>query len=378
MPQQTYRRLFDIPAYVHYLNCAYMSPQLRSVTSIGHEAVDRKTHPWDISPQAFFEDCESLRTKFAQIICGDGDGVAIVPSASYGLQIAVQNLGDKTGKNILVLSEQFPSNVYPWIEAARTNGGKVVEVTRGDGGWTPSLLRAIGPDTGVVAVPHCHWTDGSLVDLEKVRRDCDQVGAALVVDASQSLGAMPFDINKIRPDFVVSVGYKWLFGPYATALMWVAPEYREGTPIEHNWINREGSDDFARLVEYRDSFQVGARRFDVGEKSNFVLVPMLNRALDQILSWGVGNTAASLGQLTGDIAERAKSIGLEVDDEEERSPHMIGLRFPGEVPAGLSEDLIKRRIYVSFRSNSMRVSPHLYNTIEEGKMLVDAISGHLK
>src|SRR5207302_9711371 len=114
-----------------------------------------------------------------------------------------------------------------------------------------------------------------------------EVGAALVVDVTQSLGASPLNVTDVQPDFLVSAAYKWLLGPYSLGFLYVAPQHRQGTPIEFPWINREGSEDFAQLVNYRSTFQPGARRFDVGVKSNFILLPMAIVALQQILQCGV-------------------------------------------------------------------------------------------
>ena len=109
-----------------------------------------------------------------------------------------------------------------------------------------------------------HWTDGSLIDLAAVSARAQDVGARLVIDGSQSIGAMPLDVGALQPDFVVTVGYKWLLGPFGLGYLYVAEQHRNGEPIEHNWIVRSGSEDFARLIDYRDTYQPGARRFDVG------------------------------------------------------------------------------------------------------------------
>src|SRR5581483_5991752 len=115
--------------------------------------------------------------------------------------------------------------------------------------------------TAVVTVSNCHWTDGSLIDLYRVGERARQVGAAFVVDASQSLGAYPVDVARAQPDFLVTVGYKWLMGPYGLSYLYVAPRWRErGVPIEESWLTRAGSEDFARLVDYTESYRDGARR----------------------------------------------------------------------------------------------------------------------
>jgi selenocysteine lyase/cysteine desulfurase len=114
-------------------------------------------------------------------------------------------------------------------------------------------LAAIGEQTAIVAVPHCHWTDGGLIDLVQVGERARQVGAALVVDGCQSVGALPLKIDEVQPDFVVTASYKWLLGPYTLGFMWMAPKHRQGTPLEHNWIIRANRREFAPTVPRRSA-----------------------------------------------------------------------------------------------------------------------------
>ena len=250
----------------------------------------------------------------------------------------------------------------PWRELAAQTGASLVTIPRpADSDWTAALLAAIDERTAIAALPHCHWTDGGLVDLAVVGRRLRDVGAALVVDATQSLGALPFDVAAIDPDFMVAASYKWLLGPYSLGFLYVAPRHQQGRPLEHNWIARAGSEDFAGLVNYRDAFQPGARRFDVGERSNFALMPMAIAALEQILAWSLPAIQSTLGAVTADIAGRAAGIGLGAVPANLRAPHFLGLRFPSGVPSGLPERLAAAQVFVSVRGDAMRVTPHLYN-----------------
>lgn len=373
LPSQ--RDLFDIPEDVTYLNCAYMSPQLRSVRETGEKALSFKSEPWKVTPKDFFEESENARDLFARICGADAEGVAIIPSVSYGVAVAAANLPVHRGQNILLLDEQFPSNVYPWRELARRRGAGLVTVPRPqDNDWTAAILNRVDEDTAIIATPNCHWTDGSLVDLVRVGAAAREVDAALVVDATQSLGAYPLDVSEARPDFLVSAGYKWLLGPYSLGFMYVGEKHREGMPIEHNWIVRERSEDFARLVDYRDGFQPGARRYDVGERSNFVLMPMATTAMRQILDWGIENISETVGSLTDRIEKGAAEIGLGSTAVDYRGRHMIGLRLGPDAPEDLAARLASRNVFVSVRGGSLRVSPHLYNNEEDVDRLFESLA----
>jgi len=364
-----------VPGGISYLNCAYMGPLLRETREIGERSVGRKSRPWEVTPKDFFEEAEEARTLFARLVGGDANGVAIVPSVSYGMAVATANVPVGRGERVLILEEQFPSNVYPWRELVKKKEADLVAVPRPDDyDWTRAVLERLDGRTAVVAVPNCHWTDGSLLDLVEIGRRAREVGAALVVDGIQSLGAHPFDVREVRPDFLIASSYKWMLGPYGVGFMYVGEAYREGAPIEHNWINRRGSEEFSRVVDYQDVFQPGARRYDVGERSNFVLLPMVVTALRRILGWGVENVSETIGGLTDLVEEEAGRLGIGTVPKERRARHMIGLKLGPEAPGGLAARLAAEGIFVSERGGSIRVSPHLYNTEEDVKRLFAALA----
>src|SRR5262249_8310857 len=160
------RDLFEIPQDVTYLNCANMSPQLRTVTQAGVAAVHSKASPWTLRVGDWFASTERLRTLFARIVNAEPDGVAIVPSVSYGISLAAANVPIAAGQSIVLLDGEFPSNVYAWRELARRSAAVVRTVARPSGGdWTEPVVEAIDAGTAVIAVPNCHWTDGRFVDL---------------------------------------------------------------------------------------------------------------------------------------------------------------------------------------------------------------------
>ena len=375
MPLPSQRHLFELPDGVTYLNCAYMSPQLRSVRAAGEAALGMKAQPWRLKPEDFFTHPERLRGLFARLVGADADGVALVPSASYGMAVAAANLRVREGQRLVVLAEEFPSNLYPWRELARRSRAEVVTVAcPEDGDWTRAVLAQVDAHCALVAVPHCHWTDGSWLDLARVGARAREVGAALAVDGTQSVGALPLDVGVVRPDFLVAAGYKWLMGPYSQGYLYVSPQYREGVPLEQNWVVRQGSEDFSRLVDYRDAYQPGARRFDVGERSNFQLVPMAAAALSQVLEWGVEEIQGTLRVLTDRIARGATELRLEVAPASHRVGHLIGLRRRGGYAPVVAQRLAALDLHVSVRGDTLRVSPHLYNTPEDVDRLLAALA----
>ena len=377
LPNQ--RHLFDIPDDVAYLNCATMGPMPRAAVLAGNTGLSRKAQPWAITTDDFFKDTDSLRPKLARLIHADTDGIAFVPSASYAMATAAQNITLERGQSIVLMADQFPSNVYVWRDLAERSGASIKTVTASGENMSVSeaMLEAIGPETGLVACPQIRWTDGIKLDLDAISAKCRRVGAALVLDLTQSCGAMPFDADRVKPDFMVAAGYKWMLGPYATGFMYVAPRHRNGRPLEFNWINREGSRDFTQLTNYTDSIERNAQRFDMGERSNFALLPAAEAALDLLLEWGVSRIEQTLRDVNQRLAERLNAIGLICPDEADRGSHYLGACLPSGVDDNLTAKLSAENIYVSRRGNTLRVTPHLYNTPDDMNRFIEAVKSHL-
>ena len=372
------REKFDIPTGITYLNAAYMGPLSRETLAAGRSGLERKAHPWEVGAPDFFEPVEEVRSLIAELIDADADGVALLPSVSYGIAIAAKNLPFTAGSRIVTLAEEFPSNVYAWRELVRNDPDGIVAVGRPhDDDWTSATLEAIDDRTAIVAVPNCHWTDGGFLDLVRVGERAREVGAALLVDGTQSVGAMPFDVAAVRPDFLVCATYKWMLGPYSSAFLWCAPQHRLGTPIEFSWMPRLESDDFPHLVAYQDAYRPGARRYDVGETSNFVLLAAVKAALRQTLGWGVDRIADYIRTLGERTAVAAEALGLGVAAANLRAPHLIGVRLHGADPGVVAKAMAEANVFVSVRGDAMRVAPHVYNDSDDVDRLFEVLGSTL-
>jgi selenocysteine lyase/cysteine desulfurase len=386
-PLPCQRDLFRLPDDLRYLNCAYMAPMLAAVEDAGIAGIRRRRAPSQIGPDDFFSESDTLRQLFARLLGrgAEASRVAIVPSVSYALATVAENLAPivERGQRIVLAHEQFPSNVYAWRRLADEEGLDVVtlrppeELDRRAAGWSERLVDAIGPGTAVVALPHVHWADGTRFDLVAIGERARQVGAALVLDVTQSLGALPLPFAEIRPDALVAAGYKWLLGPYGIGMAWYGERFDGGRPLEENWIARRGSRDFSGLVDYEDHHAPGAVRYDVGERSNPVLLPMMIAALEQVLAWTPERIQATTAALTAGgtgFVERARELGCRVEGPEGRGHHLFGVRLPeGTDRQRLQEELTRRQISVSLRGDAVRVAPHVYNRTDELDALAEAL-----
>lgn len=378
LPNQ--RSLFSLPDDLHYLNCAYMSPMARPVEEAGFDGIRGKRNPALVTPSDFFEAGEAVRREFAGLLdIDDSERIALVPSVSYGIATAARNLEIGPGSGIVLLHEQFPSNVYTWHRLAEERKARLVVVRpptgpgRGEA-WNRAVLEAIDPDTSVVAMPHVHWADGTVFDLPSIAARARDVGAAVIVDGTQSVGAFPFPFDEIKPDALVCAGYKWLLGPYSTGLAYLGERFDDGVPLEENWISRLGSERFAGLVDYQPAYAAGARRYDVGERSNFILIPMLLAALRLVRSWGVDEIQETVRHLSGPVVQRARDLGFGVEDDACRAGHLFGIRMPSGIDLDfLRSTLENRHISVSVRGDAIRVAPHVYNGADDADALIRAL-----
>jgi selenocysteine lyase/cysteine desulfurase len=376
-PLTDQRAMFEIDDRIAYFNTANLSPLLHRVREAGEGALAKRARPWTISPSDWFDEVEALRGLFARLIGATPEEVALVPATSYGLAVAAHNMDADPGDRILVLNEEFPSNFYTWQRFAERTGAELLVVRREPGAsWTDAILRAIDERVVIASVPNVHWTNGASVDLGRVATALREVGSAFVIDASQSLGAMPLDVRELRPDVVVAVGYKWLLGPFSLGYLYLDPALHDGRPLEENWILRAGADDFSR-VAYEDAYLPGARRFDVGQRTNFHLTPMAVAAITQLLEWSVTRIAETLRARTDEIAARAAEVGFTAPTPGERAPHMLGLELPPGA-GSLSEALARSQVTASVRGSSIRISPHLHNNQADVDRLIDALAAAIQ
>ncbi len=374
------REAFSLPDGSHYLNCAYFGPLPKVTEEAGITGVRQKRAPMLVHPPDFFTNSDRVRELFARLVhASDPNSIAIIPSASYGVAVAARNIPVERGQNIVLLDEAFPGNVYAWRRKAEEAGAHIRTIAPPDtacrgAAWNERLLDAIDADTAVVTAPHVHWTDGTVFDLVAIGARAREVGAALIVDGTQSVGAMPFDVQEVQPDALIVAAYKWLLGPYSTGAAYFGPRFEGGVPLEETWIGRERSDDFQHLVEYESTYQPGAIRYDVGERSNFILVPMLVASLGLVLEWTPAGVQDYCRRLSEPLIRESMALGFSLEEDAWRGEHLFGMRMPeGLELAALEAELEARNIFVSLRGSALRVSPHLYNDEDDVGALIDAL-----
>lgn len=363
----------------HYLNCAYMAPFSKAVEQAGVAAIQRRRLPGINLTRHHFLGHAAVRQRFAKLINALPSSVAVTPASSYGLAIVAKNTRLSPNQNVVIPWGEMPTDYLVWERLCAETGAQLRIVVPGEDprrradDWNDRLVEAIDSATGLVFVCNVHWLDGTLFDLSRLRARCDEVGAALVVDGTQSLGVLPLDVERVPVDALVCAGYKWLLGPYSLGAAYFGPRYRDGVPLEENWINREHSVQFEELIKYQ-SYREGAARHDYGEAGNFVLAPMLATALDQLLSWGVDEIARYCRGLTGYVGEQMQRRGFEITPHDQRAGHYIGVALPERLDsAEILAHFQRFDVIVSIRSGFVRLTPNVYNDLSDIEAFLEAM-----
>ena len=361
-----WRAAFDLAPGVLYLDTAAHAPMLRCVRDAGVAALQQGNRPWTPDAQAWDARVERARALAADWFDGDADGVAFVPSAAYGLSTAARNLPLAAGDAVLVLDGQFPSNLLPWQQRCAETCARIVVARRKPGqGWTDAVLETLDHvHVRIVALAQAHWHDGALLDLDAIADRVHAQGAALVLDLSQSLGALPADIARWRPEFAVSVGYKWLLGPFGLALLWAAPRWREhGSAIEQHWSARD-DDVWSLDPQASPGFGRGARRFDGGGVLDPLRLSMFEAAQQQLRQW-TAPIPAQLRARTEALDAALHEAGLASWCTLDHAPHFAGLRPPPAEFAAVAAALRAADIACTARRGVLRIAPHLHVSPED-------------
>lgn len=374
------KHLFHLPEGIHYLNCAYMSPLLKSAEEKGIEGMRLKRNPLSIKPADFFTGAVSVRQKFARIVGSTPQQIALMPSVSYGMSSVIRNIPCGKGQHALTLSEEFPSCYYTARRWCQEHGADLRVVARREDipqrgrDWSERILEAINKETAFVVMASVHWMNGTKFDLEKIGARCRKFGTKLIVDGSQSVGALPIDVRKSNIDALICAAYKWLMGPYSTALSFIHEDFNQGVPLEESWMTRPQAEQFERLTNYVEGYKPGAIRFDVGQSSNFILLPMLDEALGQLLEWGIHNIQEYCRKQGAVLVDYFMKKGTPVEDEEYRAHHLMGLQLPsGTHGEELLSELHSRNVYVSLRGDNLRISLNVFNEEADVRELISAL-----
>jgi len=377
------RALFEIPRHICYLNAASYSPLPLRTQDAGRAAVGRKGTPWTLDAAFANDQHERARVAAARLINADPADMALIPSVSYGVATAAKTLTIDRGTRVIVLENDHSSPVLEWQTRADAQGFAIETVRRpDDGDWTSAVLAAIersgAPPVSLASISSVHWSDGGLIDIEKVGAALRQRGASFLVDATHSTGVLMMDVRRLDPDFVIFPTYKWLLGPYGRAFLYIARRHQGGIPLEQTSFGRRDVRAENEVYFADVSYVPDARRFDMGERDHFISMEMASIGMEMMVEWGALAVEQRLLMLTERIAEELRGIGVSMPERRLRAPHILSLGFKQGMPMGLVEGLATEGVYVAARLGRMRISPHVYNDEADADRFVAALARRLR
>lgn len=373
--------LFSLPEDIHYLNAAYMSPLPKATEAAGIMGLKRKCNPISIKPADFFEDALIVKRLFANLIHANEKNIAITPSASYGLATVFKNINPERGDHVLLIEDEFPSIYYTASAWSKQHSKEIKIVNRPSNSkkkaadWNEHLLNSIGNDTIAVALSPVHWMDGSLFSMNAIGERCRQTNTFFIIDGTQFVGAYPLHVQAVQAHAIVCAGYKWLLGPYSTGLTWLSEELLDGEPIEQSWMIRNNASNFSSLTNYNEQYVSGAARFDMGEYSNFIAMPMLKESLQQLSDWSPEAIQFYCNKISSPFIDWISHTDLQIEESASRAAHLFGIKgFNEKQAAALTEKLQQEKVFISVRGNSLRIAPHVYNDVTDFGKLQEIIS----
>lgn len=374
------KHLFSLDKGVHYLNCAYKAPLLKSAENAAISSLIKQRNPAQILPKDYFEEAEEVRSLFGKIVNCKPSEVAIIPSTSYGFSSVLNNISCKRGQHAITIESEFPSDYFS-IEAWCKKHNAPLKIIKANkelpqqgAEWNRNILESISDKTAVVILSSVHWMSGLRFDLKKIGEQCRKVGAKFIVDGTQSVGAMHMNVKEYQIDALVCASYKWLFGPYSVALAYIGETFNDGTPLEETWMNRINARDFGNLTDYNQTYTQDAGRYNVGQFSNLILMPMLIESLKQINLWTVDAIQAYCKKLAAPLINYLQNLGMPLEEEAYFSNHLFSLALPKTIDFdSFQEKINERNIIISIRKGNLRISINVFNTEEDIQQLIEVI-----
>ena len=364
-----------------YLNLASESPMPKVSIRAVQAALEAKKNPHHKPDATFFEVPNRTRASIAKLIGGKPEEVALTSGASAGVAAVAYALTWKPGDEVITAKGEFPLQLATWKPMEEREGLKLKIVSPRERFITADdLIAAMTPRTRLVSVSMVRYDDGSLLDAARVADACHKQGALLLLDASQSCGALPMDVKQLGADFIVSAGYKWLLGPFGTGFFWAKSEHLAMVrPGPFYWMALMGSHNFDAMNFEDPKPGPSAKRWDAPESAsyfNFNLVAM-DASVDFVLRMGPELVSAhnrKLIELMFARLPKDRFVPASPLDPAQRGPYGCFAARSPEKTAEYYQRLRKENVIVSLREGNIRVSPHLYNTERDIDRLISVVT----
>jgi len=353
-----------------YLNFAAHAAIPRVALNAVQASIAAKSRPHIVDDQSFFSVARSLRQTLATLIGASQDDIALTSGAGAGLATIAYALKWSAGDQVIIAGGEFPAHYATWKPMEAREGIKV-QIAHPQGQFIQSgdLIAAMTPRTRAISVSHVRFDDGSILDASSLATACKRNGTLLVLDVSQSSGAIPMDVRSLGADFIVCAGYKYLLGPFGTGFLWAKPQNADLLrPGPYNWLSQE-VESFARLnyVDPRPARTLS--RWDAAEASslyNFNLTVM--EASTKFVLNATPTVIHNHSQaLISYLFERLPD-GYQLASPQQASQRGVFGCIEGDDRSNtesLYQTLRDERFVVALRTGKIRVAPHLLNATQD-------------
>jgi len=317
---------------------------------------------------------EAVRALAGRLLDADPLDIAFIKNTSEGIGLIAEGFPWTPGDNVVTAAEEYPANVYPWMNLAQRGVELRTVPSRGSRLALDDLRAAIDQRTRVVSLSWIEFSSGFRNDLDAIGALCRERGIFFFVDAIQGLGVLPLDVGRTPIDGLAADGHKWLLAPEGAGLFYLRREWVERLhAVGVGWNSVVGARDFSR-IDF--TLKPHAGRWESGTL-NVGGIHALGASLEVLLGQGIDAVAARVQDLTSHLCQRSQSAGLEVfssRDEGEWSG-IVSLVPPQDSdPRALVRRCRDESIVINLRAGRLRISPHCYNNFEEIDRLVEALT----
>ncbi len=365
---------------VTYLNAAGQAPMPRVSLEAVQAALDWKTFPQRLADHQERDLSKSVRTSLANLIGAQPEEIALTTGASNGLIALAYGLPWQRGDEILTACREFPVQYTTWKPMEAREGVQLKLVAPG-GRWIAAedFIAALTPRTRLVSVSMVRFDDGSMMDTAKLGAACHAQGALLALDVSQCCGAIPINVHTLGADLITCSGYKWLLGPYGSGFWWGKSELMANfRPVPFYWQGIAGLNHYGDLIFENPTAAPGARGWDASETASHFNLAGWEASLHFLQDVGVETVAAHNQELMTHLYEvlpRDRFVKTSPLEVERRGPYACFAAHTLEQTQQISARLKDKKVIASLREGNIRVSTHLYNTIQDIDKVVEVISG---
>lgn len=373
---EDYREEFPVTKDYVYLDHAGVAPVSLRVKRALESFLNEASESGMFNYKSWMDGVQEIRKKSAILVAADPEEIAFVKNTSHGISIVAEGLDWKEGDNLLICEKDFPSNIYPWLNLKRKGIEIRVVPSRNGRILLEDIELLIDSRTKLLTVSSVNFSSGFKIDLEVVGRLCKGKGILFFVDAIQSLGVIPMDVNEFKIDFLAADGHKWLLSPEGTGIFYCRKELapRINPPLI-GWKSIINESDYDH-IDFR--LKTNSLRFEEGSL-NVMGIFALGAAIDLLTELGIDRIQARVIELGDLIIREAEKRDFQVRTPKSKEERGGIISILGNLdPIKVKDKLKEEGILVNVRGGAIRVSPHFYNTEYEILRLFNAIDKVIK